>query len=357
MHVLGLRLSTPEYKILFDEHDIDGSGTIDLEEFTHMIKKYLRLPCAEEDCVPCTMTEDSNQPHTVYRRNWADDETRLKPAASVIQKHVRSALIREETGFLAVARMNSGDGEVESVEAEKARTNMLEKMGQMQESEQRRSEERDEARKRQEEKLREREARMRKREARSAGAEKWEGVRFKNELGEGLEPDWKLEEREEEGEEREASVANATNTHSDAKQEQEFDLVESIETKSEQQSKDPRQDHLGGSTLWAGGVAHDDFSRLASARDGAMEQFLSFEEAQRARHTTDDVVDKNLNRRFDKLRPKTHEVATRKNLQDCNLWGDPQLNNAKQRHVSGWQGLNQNLNHDNDESIFRGGTT
>ena len=35
MHVLGLRLSKEEYKLLFDEYDADGSGEIDLVSAAH----------------------------------------------------------------------------------------------------------------------------------------------------------------------------------------------------------------------------------------------------------------------------------------------------------------------------------
>ena len=96
MHVLGLRLKRAEYKILFDEYDVDGSGQIDLEEFTHMVKKYLDLPCDDEECVPCSVSEPDNQPRTVYQRHWAGDEPSWSAAASVLQRFWRSLDVREK---------------------------------------------------------------------------------------------------------------------------------------------------------------------------------------------------------------------------------------------------------------------
>ena len=96
MHTLGLRLKRPEYKILFDEYDIDGNGTIDLPEFTHMVKKYLKLPCEENDCLPCHGSDGSNQPRAVYRKKWVDDETLLDPAAAVLQVEVDCSWILVE---------------------------------------------------------------------------------------------------------------------------------------------------------------------------------------------------------------------------------------------------------------------
>jgi len=73
------------------------------EEFTHMVKKFLQLPCDEDDCVPCTSgdVESSNQPRAVYRKNWADDDALLDPAASVVQGWARSALVRDDGGTFA----------------------------------------------------------------------------------------------------------------------------------------------------------------------------------------------------------------------------------------------------------------
>jgi hypothetical protein len=55
------------------------------DEFTHMIKKYLKLP---DDA----FLDDSAK----YRKNWADDESLHGPAAANIQKIVRSSLQRQK---------------------------------------------------------------------------------------------------------------------------------------------------------------------------------------------------------------------------------------------------------------------
>ena len=39
MRAMGLRLTEEELKLLFKEYDKDGSGTIDLAEFTSMVKR------------------------------------------------------------------------------------------------------------------------------------------------------------------------------------------------------------------------------------------------------------------------------------------------------------------------------
>lgn len=66
MYALGLRLNDDQYDILFQKCDVDNSGQINLQEFTHMIKAYLGKACVEE-CHTCEMTEGSNQPDKVYR--------------------------------------------------------------------------------------------------------------------------------------------------------------------------------------------------------------------------------------------------------------------------------------------------
>ena len=60
-----------------------------------MVKKYLNLPCEENDCPPCLLTEGSNQPKTrLYRNNWEDDKDLLSPAASTLQKFARALIAR-----------------------------------------------------------------------------------------------------------------------------------------------------------------------------------------------------------------------------------------------------------------------
>jgi len=56
------------------------------DEFTHMVKKYLKLSddAFSDDSANCT------------RKNWADDESLHGPAAANIQRIVRSSLAREE---------------------------------------------------------------------------------------------------------------------------------------------------------------------------------------------------------------------------------------------------------------------
>ena len=80
MHTLGLRLSDEEYDHLFQRCDIDGSGAIDVAEFAHMIKSFLKKAC-EASCHTCEVTEGSNQAEKVYRHRWANDSALLVPAA------------------------------------------------------------------------------------------------------------------------------------------------------------------------------------------------------------------------------------------------------------------------------------
>ena len=95
MHTLGLRLSADEYDILFQETDQDGSGAIDLPEFTHMVKKFLKKFC-DEDCFVCKSTGGSNQQHGGYRKGWAEDETLLNPAANVLQTRLKACIKNHE---------------------------------------------------------------------------------------------------------------------------------------------------------------------------------------------------------------------------------------------------------------------
>ena len=71
-----------------------------------MVKKFLKIPCEEDDCQACESGDPdlSNQPRHVYRKNWADDDALLYPAARVVQGWARSALAREEDGPFATSR-------------------------------------------------------------------------------------------------------------------------------------------------------------------------------------------------------------------------------------------------------------
>jgi len=42
MHTLGLRLKKEELNLLFNEYDADGSGAIDLAEFTDLVKRSMK---------------------------------------------------------------------------------------------------------------------------------------------------------------------------------------------------------------------------------------------------------------------------------------------------------------------------
>ena len=95
MHTLGLRLSADEYDILFQETDQDCSGAIELPEFTHMVKKFLKKFC-DEDCFVCKSTGGSNQQHGGYRKGWAEDETVLNPAANVLQTRLKASIKNHE---------------------------------------------------------------------------------------------------------------------------------------------------------------------------------------------------------------------------------------------------------------------
>ena len=96
MYAMGLRLKEEELKLLFNEYDVDGSGTIDLAEFTHMVKRYLCRPCNEDGCPPCDMTDGSNQPGAIYRQRWQGGDGDWESSAIVLQKCVRLALARNQ---------------------------------------------------------------------------------------------------------------------------------------------------------------------------------------------------------------------------------------------------------------------
>ena len=85
-----------------------------------MVRKFLKLPCAEDDCNPCTSgdPELSNQPREVYRKNWADDDAALAPAASVVQGWVRSAMIRKVDGSFAQSRAGTACMDKEKLKPE-----------------------------------------------------------------------------------------------------------------------------------------------------------------------------------------------------------------------------------------------
>ena len=89
MHTLGLRLSDDDYNLLFQRCDVDGSGEINVDEFAHMIKSFLRKAC-ERSCHTCEETQGSNQPEKAYRHRWSDDSSLLAPAAcecNLMRKH------------------------------------------------------------------------------------------------------------------------------------------------------------------------------------------------------------------------------------------------------------------------------
>ncbi len=95
MHTMGLRLTEDQYDVLFKKCDVDKSGEIDLGEFTHMIRLYLKKAC-DEDCHTCKATGGSNQPGVVYRPRWVEDESLLSPAASKLQNGLVAALTRQD---------------------------------------------------------------------------------------------------------------------------------------------------------------------------------------------------------------------------------------------------------------------
>lgn len=128
MHAIGLRLTPEQLKMLFDEYDTDGNGTIDFNEFTHMVKRFLKkswyepsrsccisklnsnLPLStqgtnrmqlnahseEEACKACDETGGSNQAHIVYSDRWGGTTEDWNPAAISVQKWVKSALTRRD---------------------------------------------------------------------------------------------------------------------------------------------------------------------------------------------------------------------------------------------------------------------
>jgi hypothetical protein len=124
MHFLGLRLDKAQNHILFNECDVDGSGEIDREEFSHMIKKFLKIPCME-DCNTCEATGGSNQPqvyHSLYRQRWSDDSSLLNPAARNLQRGLTAARDREK--YLAMvqeSRRTPGSSDDEGEEEEDVR--------------------------------------------------------------------------------------------------------------------------------------------------------------------------------------------------------------------------------------------
>jgi hypothetical protein len=81
MHFLGLRLTAEQYNILFSEYDLDGSGEIDVDEFSTMVKKFLKTPCLGT----CKLSDGSNQPCKLYHLRWCENELLLDPAASTLQ--------------------------------------------------------------------------------------------------------------------------------------------------------------------------------------------------------------------------------------------------------------------------------
>jgi len=102
MFVLGLRLSDDEYDVLFQKYDIDNSGQMNLEEFSHMIKTHIGRACKDE-CHTGIVDGGSNQTHTLQRFRWADDTMLLAPAASRLQaalaRHKQLAMREAVAGF------------------------------------------------------------------------------------------------------------------------------------------------------------------------------------------------------------------------------------------------------------------
>jgi len=98
MHAMGLRLTDEQRTMLFQEYDTDGNGTIDIAEFTHMVKRYLCKPgaCQSVDETSSDETGGSSQDHTLYKQRWFAHDTAWDPSAIEIQRWARTGLARKQ---------------------------------------------------------------------------------------------------------------------------------------------------------------------------------------------------------------------------------------------------------------------
>ena len=85
------------------EHDLDGNGKIELDEFAHMVRKFLEKPCAE-NCLPCARGGTSHQTGGLYSQRCDGDGACLLRARSLCMFRFTSCTKNRRARALSVFR-------------------------------------------------------------------------------------------------------------------------------------------------------------------------------------------------------------------------------------------------------------